>query len=78
MEKGIAAAIIELIKNTSGGSWKKILFVGGVMANKFIKDTVAAALKEHELAFAGLKHSGDNALGIAEFARRAWLGSRDC
>lgn len=77
VEKCIASSIIELIKNTSGGSLKKILFVGGVMANNFIKDNVAAALREHELAFAAPEYSGDNAIGTAEFARRAWLARGD-
>ncbi len=77
VEKCIASSIIAIIKNASGGSLKKILFVGGVMANKFIKDTIAAALREHELAFADLKYSGDNALGTAEYARRAWLARGD-
>lgn len=52
---------------------KPVLFVGGVMANNYIKSYLLRRLGG-EAAFAGARFAGDNAVGAAQYARLCGLG----
>ena len=69
VESCIAASLLRLVRN----AWKEygqkpVLFIGGVMANDFIRRRLDGSLPGHCL-FADARYSGDNAVGAALYAR---------
>lgn len=69
VESCIAASLLRLVRN----AWKEygqkpVLFIGGVMANDFIRRRLDGSLPGYCL-FADARYSGDNAVGAALYAR---------
>jgi len=73
VEECIARSLVKAARENLPGEGGKALFVGGVMANRRIKDWLLKELQGFEAAFASPSLSGDNAVGLAEMARLAWL-----
>ncbi len=76
VEECIALSIIKLIKNIRDLSFQRILLVGGVMANSYIKQRLMDSLGGFELAYAEPVYARDCAVGLAEIARRKWIETK--
>jgi N6-L-threonylcarbamoyladenine synthase len=75
VERAVAEALLRLVKNAGKGDKRTVpvspvLFVGGVMANSYIREYLAAGLGERAV-FAAPRFAGDNAVGVALHALRA-------
>lgn len=70
VEHCIAQSLCQLVQNAvSKHGVKPVLFVGGVMANLYIRGYLTQKLAL-ECKFAQTRYAGDNAVGAALFARR--------
>jgi N6-L-threonylcarbamoyladenine synthase len=70
VEHCVAHSIIKLItSNRKREGTKPVLFVGGVMANRYIRNVLGEGLPG-DVAFAQAKYAGDNAVGAALFAQK--------
>ncbi|EEG78325.1 tRNA (adenosine(37)-N6)-threonylcarbamoyltransferase complex transferase subunit TsaD [Dethiobacter alkaliphilus] len=70
VEKCVAESlwrVLRTVRKEHGA--KPVLFVGGVMANQFIRGFLAEKLGD-EAAFAQIRFAGDNAAGAAVFAQK--------
>ena len=73
VEHCIGESLLTLIKNMLAVHGQKpVLFVGGVMANKYIGSLLQESLGE-QCAFAQTAYAGDNAVGAALFARQKFM-----
>ena len=70
VEKGISSLAEEYLQRYSDAEF---LFAGGVMSNAIIREKLKSKFNSH---FAEPMFSADNAVGIAELARRKYLGSK--
>lgn len=78
VEECVARSLAQLCRRVMGPAGGKVLFVGGVMANERIKSRLSGELEGLEIRFSSPGMSGDNAVGLAEIARRAWAeGQRE-
>ncbi len=73
VEECIARSLSLAARQALPGPGERVLFVGGVMANERIKGWLTEELGDMEVHYASPAMSGDNAVGLAEIARRAWL-----
>jgi N6-L-threonylcarbamoyladenine synthase len=73
VEECIARSLVQAARGNLPRQGGRILLVGGVMANGRIRDWLSRELQGFTMAFASPALSGDNAVGLAEMARLAWL-----
>ncbi len=84
VEQAVAESLLRLVNNAGKGDKRtvpvssvssRVLFVGGVMANGFIREYLAERLGEAAV-FAAPRFAGDNAVGAALYALRKFFPSK--
>ncbi|MCK9222869.1 MAG: O-sialoglycoprotein endopeptidase [Limnochordia bacterium] len=71
VQKCIAQTLQRLLRNAAKHQYpKRVLFVGGVSANQYIRNWLSEHLTDWDLYFADPKYSTDNAVGTALWGLR--------